>query len=110
MRRAGCRPPGRGSSGRIRSRSVAGRTCPPSPRLGFLPLFLLSRPLSLWLRPWLELDLAVGPRHPSGELVTPLALGIQLMAEEESQVGDPKPDQHDHDAAQGPVGLVVGPE
>ena len=50
---------------------------------GLLVLRLVAR---------LELDLPLGPRPPFLDLGAALALGVQLVAEEDRQVGDPEPD------------------
>ena len=58
----------------------------------------------------LELDLALGPRPAFFDLEAALALGVQLVAEEDRQVGDPEPDQQGDQPAERAVGLVVGAE
>src|SRR5690348_18378704 len=58
----------------------------------------------------LELNLLLGPRQPFLDLGAALALGVHLVAEEDRQVGDPKPEQQHDEAAEGAVGLVVGAE
>src|SRR6476646_10135824 len=62
------------------------------------------------LRALVELQLAVGAGHARIELAGALALGVQLGAEQDRDVGEPDPDEEDHDAAKGAVGLVIGAE
>ena len=62
------------------------------------------------LRSRLELDLPLGPRRALFDLEAALALGVELVAEEDRQVADPEPDQQRDQPAEGAVGLVVGAE
>src|SRR3954453_2648439 len=111
--RGGSRRRCAGSPARTGSRATARRSglvaklrpLPPPVLLGSL-----GRPLVLRLRARLELDLALGSRHPLGELVTALALGVELVAEQDREVRYPEPHQHHYDATERPVGLVIGAE
>src|SRR5215217_7092704 len=67
-------------------------------------------PLVLWLIARLELDLALGPRGAFFDLFAALALGVELVPEEDRQVAYPKPDQQRDQPAERAVGLVVGAE
>src|SRR6185436_11185132 len=63
--------------------------------------------LVLWLLAGLELDLVLGTRVTFCDLEAALALGIQLVAEKDRQVADPKPDEQGDQPAKRPVGLVI---
>src|ERR1700761_7111158 len=75
------------------------------PSSGWSGRFLLGRLVARF-----ELDLTLGPGPAFGELEAALALGVQLVAEEDRQVGDPEPDEQRDQAAERAVGLVVGAE
>src|SRR4051794_20562398 len=62
------------------------------------------------LRALVELQLTLGAGGAGRELARPLALGVQLRAEQNRDVGEPGPDEEDHDAAERPVRLVVRAE
>lgn len=54
-----------------------------------------------------QLEVALGAGDAGLDLVGPLALGVELGADEDRLVRDPQPDEEADDAAQRPVGLAV---